>query len=436
MSLAMLAVGYWVSQRIKDVVVANAAVSSAMFMESFISPLAREMASEAGLSPPARQALIEIFAGTTLGERIADYTIWSDDGTVLHSSNAAVIGQVFIETSEREMASRGEVTANFYRARAREGANPRPVLQVFSPVRAAWTGEIVAVVEFNEWADALANELEDARRTAWLVVGAAFLVSGLLLYAIVLAGSRTILRQRKELEDQLSETRRVSLQNEDLRQRAVEASSRAIAQTERAIRRTGMELHDGPAQYIALANLRLDSVLGHQGSSKADGQQVRASLDKALEELRIISRGLAVPDLDKTDIATIATRIVNDHELHSAMSVDLTIPTGADLPLNYAQKLCVYRFLQEALSNVARHAEVDRVEVGLSSDGRRLAVRVADEGNGFDGSGVRTMRRDGGQGLFGLTDRAESIGGELVVWSQRGAGTILTLTLPMMGPEA
>lgn len=195
-----------------------------------------------------------------------------------------------------------------------------PLLEVYSPIREVWTGNVIAVAEFYERADRLAADLRSARRTSWLIVGWAFLASGLLLFGIVQAGGRTIRQQRQALEEQLTQTERVSRQNADLRQRAVSASSRATAQTERAIRRIGFDLHDGPAQYLALAALRLDNVLVNQLTSPENVEQVRGSLAKALEELRIISRGLALPDLDELGIFELVKRAVQDHEKQTAWS--------------------------------------------------------------------------------------------------------------------
>jgi len=94
MVIAMFVVGSWVSRQIEAAVVENSATSAALFMESFISPLGQELAETDTLSPPARQALAEIFQGTALGERVVSYKIWLPGGRVVHSSNAALIGQV------------------------------------------------------------------------------------------------------------------------------------------------------------------------------------------------------------------------------------------------------------------------------------------------------------------------------------------------------
>lgn len=435
MIVAMVLVGNWVSNRIEESVVQNSAASAALFMESFVSPLSQELAETDTLSPPARQALAEMFDGTALGERVVSYKIWLEGGLIVHSSDPDLVGQVFEPSDELRAAWSGQVASAFEdlndledEAEAELGI---PLLEVYSPIRQVWTGEVIAVAEFYEVAEQLNADMSSARQTSWLVVGGAFLSSGLLLFWIVQAGGRTIRQQRQSLTEQLAKTERVSAQNASLRQRAVAASSRATAQTERAIRRIGSDLHDGPAQYLSLASLRLDEALDGQEARSKDAGLVREALDKALDELRIISRGLALPDLDGLDLASLVARAVKDHNRQTGLKVIVDQEIAKSVTLNYAQKLCVFRFLQETLSNASRHAKVDQVSVATLANDQVLTVTVADQGAGFDSNLSRKVRTDGGQGLFGLTDRAESIGGHLDISSTPGVGTTLTLTLPI-----
>lgn len=431
---ATIVVGNWVAHRIEDAVVQNSATTAALFMESFVSPLSQELIETKTLSAPAQQALAEIFEGTALGERVVSYKIWLEGGYIVHASDPDLIGRVFEPSDDLTLAWSGVVASSFENLNdledEAEASLGVPLLEVYSPIRKLWTGDVIAVAEFYERAERLDADLVSARQTSWLIVGGTFLGSGVLLFWIVEAGGRTIRQQRQALTEQLAKTEQVSQQNARLRQRAVAASSRATAQTERAIRRIGSDLHDGPAQYLSLASLRLDSALDVQSGSKKDAALVRESLDKALDELRIISRGLALPDLDGLDIEGLVTRAINDHHRQTGLDVAVEVTAAPDLSLNYAQKLCVFRFLQETLSNTSRHAAAAAATVSASDTKDSLTVTVADHGKGFNPDLPREMREDGGQGLFGLKDRAESIGGTLTIASTPGAGTTLSLTLP------
>lgn len=435
MIVATVFVEYWVSKRIEDAVVQNSAVNAALFMENFISPLSQELAETDTLSPPARQALAEVFNGTLTGERVVSYKIWSTDGRIIHASDPSLIGQAFEPSEDLQRASAGDIAASFEDLDdiedASEAALGVPLLEVYSPIRQVWSGEIIAVAEFYEDATTLSTEILNAHRTSWLVVGGSFLASGVLLFGIVQAGGRTIRQQRSALQTQLQKTKSVSEQNEALRRKVISASTRATAQTERAIRRIGSELHDGPAQYLSLASLRLENALQEAKAPAGEEALVRKSLDKALDELRIISRGLALPDLDSLDAASLIARAVKDHKKQTDLMISVEGPDVRSVPLNYAQKLCAFRFLQESLSNVSRHGQTDAATVLLAVEDHAFSVTVKDEGQGFDTTKTRELRDDGGQGLFGLVDRAESIGGQMDIASTPGLGTTLKLTLPI-----
>jgi signal transduction histidine kinase len=431
---AMLVVGTWVAGRIEQGVVENSAVAAALYMESFISPLSQELADTEGLSPPARQALHEIFASTALGERVVAYKIWKPGGLVVEASDPALEGRRFEQGDDLKTAWTGVIGASFQDLNDQEDEGEAelgiPLLEVYSPIRELWTGEIIAVAEFYERADELARELADAQRKSWLVVSGVFLTSGLLLFGIVQAGGRTIERQQADLETQLVETRRVSEQNRALRERVMAAATRSTAQAERVMQRVGLDLHDGVAQHLSLASLRLDEALRGAGGSEAG--TVRDALDAAMRELRAISRGLALPDLEHLDAEAVVRRAVDDHR--RAFGTEVALETGADgaAPrLPYAARLCLYRFLQEGLSNAHRHAGGTGVAVSFRAGPGGVEATVSDRGPGFDPAAAVALRADGGQGLLGLRDRAETLGGQVRVHAAPGEGSQITLTLPV-----
>ena len=91
-----------------------------------------------------------------------------------------------------------------------------------------------------------------------------------------------------------------------------------------------------------------------------------------------------------------------------------------------------YRIVQEALTNIARHAGVDRVEVGVTVDKSVLHIRIQDVGEGFDPDSLLAGSTGG---LYGMRERAFMVGGQLKVESATGAGTILIADLPTHDPR-
>jgi signal transduction histidine kinase len=154
-----------------------------------------------------------------------------------------------------------------------------------------------------------------------------------------------------------------------------------------------------------------------------------------MAEIRAISRGLSLPDLERLGLREVVQRALDAHPGQDGRPVlDYVGPEAPALGLS--ARLCVYRFLQEGLSNAARHAGGAPATVEVRVGAAAVTARVRDEGPGFDPAAVPTVRPDGGEGLAGLRDRAESIGGVLEVDSAPGAPTVLTLTLPLEGGEA
>lgn len=431
MCAAAIVVGSWVANRIEQGVVQNSATSAALYMESYISPLSQELSAEDGLSDPARTALREIFLGTSLGDRVVSYKIWKKGGRIIEASNPELRNQVFNPSDDQLAAWNGDIAASFQDLRdledAAEAAMGIPLLEVYSPVREVWTGEIVAVAEFYERADSLARELSDARRNGWFIVFAVFAISGLLLFGIVKSGSRLIDQQQAALKTQLDETQRISGQNRELKDSIAAAAQRSTAQADRVMQRIGQDLHDGVAQHLSLASLRFEEA---EPTKQETAKTVRVALDAAMTELRAISRGLALPDLEELTPTKTIKRAVQDHKNAFNSAVHLAPFELPKMAVSYSFKLCIYRFLQEALANAARHARADTIDVHINTDAMTLFVKVADTGIGFEPDTEMAVRPDGGQGLLGLRDRAATLGGRLEVWSTVGKGAELTLALP------
>jgi signal transduction histidine kinase len=109
------------------------------------------------------------------------------------------------------------------------------------------------------------------------------------------------------------------------------------------------------------------------------------------------------------------------------VDVDLAIDGDVDT-LPDPHQTCVYRVVQEALTNCVRHSKAQSIAVGLRSDGRMLNVSVTDDGVGFD----PRARRDG-LGLRGIEERGKELGGALAIRTSPG-GTVVAMELPLSAP--
>ena len=425
MILASLAIGSAVTRRIEASVVRNTAIATALYMESFVAPISQDLAGGGPLSPHVGRALDEVFQNTPLGQRVVSYKIWAPDGTVLIASDAGIVGLGFPVDSQLKAALGGTVAGSYDDAGdgedAAEAALGVPLLEIYSPIREAWSGRIVAAAEFYEANPQLAADLAQSQRAAWAWVAGVTLALGLILHLIVLQGSRTIDRQRHALDRRLAELREVNARNSDLRRRVQEAAGRAAATSEHALRRIGADLHDGPAQYLAFAALRLDALRDGEGEGRGKRRQaeldaVHGALSTAMAEVRAISRGLILPDIETKDVETIVRMAVSAHTGRTGETVALDIAMPAPLSLGAAKSIGLYRFVQEGLNNASRHGGACDVTVALRADGADLVLAVRDHGPGPGDSAP-------GLGLSGLRDRIEALGGSFRSAARPGGGT-------------
>ncbi|MDO7625145.1 MAG: sensor histidine kinase [Yoonia sp.] len=432
MMVAAYVVGTWVATRIEQGVVQTSGASAALYIESLIPTQSRGPAEEATISEGARLALHEVFQEGILSDRVVTYNIWNQNGEILDSYRPDQRGRFYEPTKALLTAWSGEVASQFQTLQVQadhpEATLGVPLLEVYVPIRDARTGEVLVVVEFYQRAEELASALMKARRDSWTLVAQIFGISGALLFVIVHTGSRLIERQGEQLLMQLSESRRLSASNDALRKNVIQAAQRSTAQAEKLMHRIGQDLHDGVAQHLSLASLRLEGA--GLGPSK-DAETVRQSLENAMKELRGISRGLSLPDLATLDLSGSAEQAVDDHNKSFGSDAKLLDDTITKIDISYAKKLCVYRFIQESLANVSRHAHATEITIRLTIDSAWINVKVSDNGCGFDTQTPAKVREDGGQGLLGLSDRAATLGGKIGITSQSGKGTEIRLHLPL-----
>ena len=439
--LGMAGVGAWVAHRIEQGVIHRTAATTALYVDSLIAGSLQDLASQDAPSAEGAERLDWLLEDTPLGQEVAVFRVWDRTGRVVYSTVPALVGERVPVAGDLAAALSGRVTATVGEL---EGTRDLPagvprddLLEIYSPVRSTDTGEVIAVAEFYYAADELMGEITAARRRSWLVVGGAAVAIYLLLAAFVQRASNTIVRQQRVLADQVARLTELLRQNDELHGRVRGAAARTTALNERFLRRISAELHDGPAQEIGLALLRLDHVAAH---CTADGQDaatqtgvaqdlgaIEASLRRALQEVRAVSSGLLLPELEQLTLAQTIERALRGHRRRTgaAVAVDCGgLPEQAPLAI----KIALYRIAQEALTNAWRHADGANPTLRVERIDDRVRLEVCDDGPGFDAAAVdRSSER---LGLLGMRERVESLGGEFALESAPGCGTRVVATLP------
>jgi signal transduction histidine kinase len=199
-------------------------------------------------------------------------------------------------------------------------------------------------------------------------------------------------------------------------------------------RRIARELHDGLGQYLAAAKITIDTML----ITKTEGEgyliEVEQLIDRAIKETRTLSHLLHPPLLDAAGLASAATWYVEGFGKRSGIRTSLRLPEKLGrLPTSVETAL--FRIMQEALTNVHRHAHSDRVDVTLETDKNNACLVIRDFGKGIPKETLVKFRQSGthvGVGLAGIRERVKELGGSFELHSNKN-GTTIKVALPISG---
>ncbi len=221
---------------------------------------------------------------------------------------------------------------------------------------------------------------------------------------------------------------------EDLRNRLIDQVMTAQDEERRRIAR---ELHDETGQSLTalLVGLRTIEESRTRREAAELAHRLRGIVAQTLEEVGRLSRGLHPSTLDDLGLAAALTRHLQEFGALHGIAVDVRVEGLDSEPLPPLVQTTVYRVLQEALTNVARHAGARSVSVRLLRDEAMVELRVQDDGIGLDSTGGAEAAAGDRRrlGLQGMRERAALLGGSVKVESQPGAGATITARFPVRG---
>lgn len=198
-------------------------------------------------------------------------------------------------------------------------------------------------------------------------------------------------------------------------------------------RRIAHELHDGLGQVLAALKLDLSAMQRKPGANKL--KQCMETVDAAQRMVRDLSHELRPPSLDDIGIEAALHSMVDQHRAVSGQRVTFKCDLGESRPRKDVE-VAAYRVVQEALSNVIRHAEAQSVTLTVRRFERDLHVEVADDGKGFDVATALTRSgANRGIGVESMRERMSRIGGFVNILSTPGTGTRVTAGFPSAWPE-
>ena len=180
------------------------------------------------------------------------------------------------------------------------------------------------------------------------------------------------------------------------------------------------ELHDGIVQELTACSTALNTIGGPEVSV------IEEKLIAATEELRTVARGMHPAVADNIGLGAALAGLCESMEGREGIAVEYSGPIEKD-DLPSTHRLALYRVVQEALVNIARHAGTNCATIQLKIESKQVRVVIADSGRGFD---PRLADASAGLGVTSMRERMALLGGTLDITSKPGSGTRVTATLP------
>ena len=232
----------------------------------------------------------------------------------------------------------------------------------------------------------------------------------------------------------ITERRQMERERTQLIEERAALASRLLSAQEDQRHRLARNLHDDIGQQVTALRLRLEQLVANADAApiKPRLEQVQAALRLLDESLHVISSGLRPSALD-LGIAPAVRQLVHDWASSSSVITALRCDDFDAGWLAPDVEAHVFRILQEALTNVAKHARAHHVTVVLERLSQGAHLLVEDDGHGFDVEQARTARA--GLGLVGMRERVELLGGRLDIRSDDQHGTVLDVTVPLSPPR-
>ncbi len=235
-----------------------------------------------------------------------------------------------------------------------------------------------------------------------------------------LANYMAELTERKRAEEDLRSSR------EQLR----ELSRHIQTGIEEERKRIAREIHDQLGQDLSLLQLELGLLEGHQVSDPDLRRKMKALVklvDASIRTVQKISTDLRPPLLDDLGLGAAVEWAVREFRGRTGMDCHVTV-SPPDLALDQERSTALFRVLQEALTNILRHARATSVDVRLARSGKTVLLKVRDNGCGIS---ARQIADNRSVGLIGMRERVRPWGGSVAFGGSPGRGTEVSITLPV-----
>jgi PAS domain S-box-containing protein len=203
-------------------------------------------------------------------------------------------------------------------------------------------------------------------------------------------------------------------------------SETAIQVQEQERSRIGREMHDNVNQILSTIKLFVDMLTPANSAEIEIKKKSNEYILMAIEEIRKLSREMAVPHLNGKTLAESIRIVIGDIELSTPVSIKFTHDHDSEL-LSPGKKITLFRIIQEQLKNILKYSKAKQVEILLQNKNNNVQLSIKDNGVGFD-----MMKTNSGIGLTNIQDRAKFYNGKTEIHSAPGQGCQVTVTLPLL----
>jgi signal transduction histidine kinase len=263
----------------------------------------------------------------------------------------------------------------------------------------------------------------------WIVTS---LIYAMLAYEIIMAARQQI----RAIEDSNVELGAMADELRKSEERLHRLSSDLFAVQEKERKRISFELHDELGQSMAALKLQVGSIARRLGSAKqeelkSDCEEMRENINQIIENVRRLARDLSPVVLDDLGLQAAIEYLVNNFAKIYNVEVSYR-PTDINHLFTEESQRNIYRILQEALTNIGKHAKAKHVSLVIDKEDNKIIFRVKDDGRGFNVQKVFDQKADErGMGLEAMSERVRILGGKINFVSRPGIDTTVTFTAPI-----
>ncbi len=242
-----------------------------------------------------------------------------------------------------------------------------------------------------------------------------------------------------EIERQISNLQEARLKEAEQRDALrSELFKRVVAAQETERQRIARELHDETGQALTALGMGLRGLEGTLRGPDPEVvtknlRQLETLAAHSLDELQRLISDLRPSHLDDLGLPSALRWYANDFEERTRLDVSVEIQ-GDEKPVSSPVKTALFRIVQEALTNVIKHAQAKRVHISLIYAGEEVRIRVKDDGKGFEARAARPGKRST-WGLRNMEERAAQLGGRFEINSRPGEGTTIEVSIPDLPEE-